>query len=186
MPKTYFFKFGAIGASYSGLSPSFTVFQLETGTTAVPPGITARISGTGFYQFSFNGTSYGQSLAIAFTIDGSASIPIQDRFVQGVLDPVQAIDQTILPMSVTLAALSVLGSSLSDLTAVIGNTTSSFGTTATDPGTVFGMLKRNQEFQEGNATFNKDTGIWDIYSRGSSTLLREKTFTNSQTTTQKS
>lgn len=85
-------------------------------------------------------------------------------------------------MGSTLSAIATnvmaIGSSLTAIDAKIGETTASFGNTATDPGTLYGYLKRIQEHHEGNANFNKTTGVWSIYSRGSSTMLREKTLTN--------
>ena len=71
------------------------------------------------------------------------------------------------------------------LNALVGDTTSSFGTDISDPTTVFGFLKRAQEAREGNETYTKATGVLDIYSRGSSQLLREKTISDSTTSTTK-
>lgn len=67
----------------------------------------------------------------------------------------------------------------------MGSTLSSFGSTSIDPGDLFGYLKRNQEFLEGDQTFNKTSGAWDISTRGG-TLLIEKTLSNSSTTVTKS
>lgn len=61
---------------------------------------------------------------------------------------------------------------------LFGDTTSSFGSTSVDPTTMFGFLKRSQEYAEGNRTYTKATGLLDYYSRGSSTLLIEKTITD--------
>ncbi len=69
--------------------------------------------------------------------------------------------------------------------ALVGSTASSFGTDASDPTTVFGFLKRALETREGDETYTKGTGILDIYSRGSSQLLREKTISDSASTTTK-
>lgn len=154
MAKTYWFSFGNTdGTSFTGLTPSFTLFQLETGTTTTPPGITERIAGTGAYQFSFAGST----LSTFFRIDGGAALAATDRYIRGVLDPIQTVDQKI------------------------GTTTDSFGSTSVDPTTLFGYAKRNQEIQEGNEVFNKSTGDFQILSRGSSTLLADKTVTNSST-----
>lgn len=68
---------------------------------------------------------------------------------------------------------------------LLGNTTSSYGTSAADPTSVFGFLKRSQEIAEGNSVYTKATGIWDLSSRGSSTLLRSKTITDSATEVEK-
>jgi len=68
----------------------------------------------------------------------------------------------------------------------IGSTVSSIGSTSVNPGNLFGLAKRIQEFLEGNQIFNKTNGVWDIYSRGSSTLLVEKTLTDSANQTTRS
>jgi hypothetical protein len=41
------------------------------------------------------------------------------------------------------------------------------------------------EIQEGNATFTKSTATWSLYNRGSTTLLRTKTLTNTTTSATK-
>lgn len=69
--------------------------------------------------------------------------------------------------------------------ALIGNTASSYGTNSADPTTIFGFLKRAQEAREGNETYTKSTGVLDIYTRGSSQLLVEKTISDSTTSTTK-
>ena len=126
------------------------IFETPAGATIAPPSVTEPLASSGFYKFS-----YGPTASIVFLADGGAALSSSDRFVQGVLDPIQAVDEKI------------------------GTSADSFGSTSTDPSTIFGFVKRNLEFEEGNAVFNKTSGVWDIYSRGSSTLLREKTLTNS-------
>jgi hypothetical protein len=115
----------------------------------VGPTISEIPTATGLYTFAYDPT-----LPISFVCDGGSSLSSGDRFVVGILDPVQAVD------------------------AKVGFSFNSFGSTSSDPTTLLGYAKRNLEFQEGDATFNKTTGAWDIYSRGASTLLREKTLTN--------
>lgn len=158
MAKEYWLKFGSGNASLTtGLSPTFVIFNSWTGGAITAPGITQPITGFGFYRFE-----YSPSFSIVFQCDGATTGLINaDRFITGSLDPAAAIDERV-----------------NDILADIGTTASTFGTTAVDPGTLYGYLKRLQELLEGDATFNKTTGVWDIYSRGSSTLLREKTLTN--------
>jgi len=97
---------------------------------------------------------------------------------------------TLVGTGVTLVGigntLSGLGLTTGALVGLIGDTSSSFGSTSIDPTTVFGFLKRVQEFNEGNSVYAKGTGILDFFSRGSSTLLIEKTITDSSTQTTKS
>lgn len=153
MTKTYYLVFGTGNpSSYTGLTPTLIVFSAAGLTALVAPAIIEGPAGSGFYNFQ-----YGPTLSINFLADGGAALSATDRYIKGALDPVQAVDQTI------------------------GQPTDSFGTTLVDPTTVLGYQKRNLEFNEGNKTYIKSTGIWDIYSRGSSTLLREKTLTNSVT-----
>lgn len=153
MAKTYYLVFGTGNPSaYTGLSPTFIVFSAGGLTALAAPTIVEGPAGSGFYNFQ-----YGPTLSINFLADGGSALSATDRYIKGALDPVQAVDQTI------------------------GQPTDSFGTTLTDPSTVLGYCKRSQEFNEGNKTYTKSTGIWDIYSRGSSTLLREKTLANSVT-----
>lgn len=152
--KTYFIQFG-IGnpASFTGLSPTFLVFNTTAGATTAP-GITEVPTTTGIYYFNYN--LGGASNPITFVADGATTgLNANQRYVSGALDPVQAIDQQI------------------------GTSANSYGSTSVDPTTLFGYMKRNLEFEEGNSTFNKTSGLWDIYSRGSSTLLIEKTLVDS-------
>lgn len=149
--KTYWVTFGSgNGASFSGLTPTMILFQTENGGTLAPPGITERIAGTGAYQFSYDSAT----MAIFFRVDGGASVVASNRYIEGVLDPLAYIDQKL------------------------GYTTDSFGSTSIDPTTMYGYLKRLQEFLEGNAVYNKTSGVWSVSTRGSSTLIATKTLTN--------
>ncbi len=92
---------------------------------------------------------------------------------------------TLTGYGVSIYAQGAFGSTnFTEILARIGTTASSFGTTAVDPGTVYGYLKRSQELQEGDASFNKTTGVWSIQTRGG-TLLQEKTLTNASNTVTK-
>lgn len=158
MAKQYVMKFGSLNASrYTGLTPTFTVFYAGGLTAVAPPGITETPVGSGLYNFSYDPT-----MMIEFEVDAGSSVTSSDRYITDVLDPIQAVDQKV------------------------GFTTDSFGSTSVDPSTLMGFAKRALEDAEGNAVFNKTTGIWDIYSRGSSTLLREKQLTNTVSTATKS
>ena len=151
MAKTYYLRFGSGDpASYTGLTPTMAIFSANGLTAVSGPAISEAPTGSGIYSFT-----YGPTVSILFKADGGAALASGDRYIVGVLDPIQAVDEKV--------------GSLSD----------SFGSTATDPQSVLGYLKRNQEVLEGNATFTKSTGIWQMYSRGSSTLLSQKTLTNS-------
>ncbi len=156
--KTYWLQFGSGNpATNTGLTPTLIQFFDQTGATLAAPGVTEIFSGSGLYRFF-----YAPTLSIAFVADGGAALSATDRYVTGVLDPIQSVDEKM------------------------GTTDSSFGSTSVDPSTALGYLKRLQEFLEGNAVFTKATGVWDVYSRGSSTLLRTKTLTNDLTEAEKS
>lgn len=156
--KTYFLKFGTGSpASFTGLTPTLTIFSANGLTALAPPGITETPLGSGLYRFF-----YAPTLSIIFVADGGSNLSSGDRYITGILDPIQAVDEKV------------------------GTLDDSFGSTAIDPTSLLGYAKRNQEFQEGNALYIKASGLWDIYSRGSSTLLREKTLGNNTTQSSKS
>lgn len=150
MAKTYYLKFGSGSpANYTGLSPTFTIFSMAGLTSIAGPAISEMPAGSGIYTFS-----YEPATSVVFVADGGSALAAGDRYITNALDPIQAVDERV------------------------GTTSDSFGSTSVDPTTLLGYAKRGQEILEGNAVFNKSTGVWDIYSRGSSTLLREKTLTN--------
>ena len=68
----------------------------------------------------------------------------------------------------------------------MGYVTDSFGSSAIDPTTVFGYVKRLLENFEGDAIFNKTAACMEYFSRGSSTLIRTKTVTNTSSVSTKS
>lgn len=154
MSKQFYFTFGSANPiSYTGLSPTMIAF-LWNGITALPPPALSELSaGSGIYGFI-----YGTTASVVFVIDGGATLAVSSiRYITGSIDPVIAVDQSI------------------------GYSSDSFGSTAADPSTLFGKANRVQEFQEGDKYFNKSTAVWDIYNRGSSTLLIEKVLTNTVT-----
>lgn len=151
--KIYYLKFGSGNpVPYSGLFPTFTIFSAQGLTSIGSPGVTELPSGSGLYQFQ-----YGPTMAVVFTADGGANLAAGDRYISGTLDPIQAVDQQL------------------------GFSTDSFGSTSVDPPSIWGYVKRIQELFEGNATYTKATGIWNMFNRGSSTLLRQKALTNTTT-----
>lgn len=141
--------------SFSGLTPTFTLFVNELGTTAIPPGITESPAGTGVYRFT-----YGATIAMFGQVDWGAGVPSGVRYSRVVLDPIQAVDERV---------------------GGILNNNDSIGSTSTDPSTVIGYLKRSLEFWEGNATFEKSTGTWLIYDRGGTNVIRTKQLSNNAT-----
>lgn len=156
--KTFYAAFGSGDpATYTGLSPTFVIFSAGGLTALAAPGVTETPAGSGLYRFDYP----GPTLSIVFKLDAGSGVTVGDRYIKSSLDPIQAVDDKV------------------------GTITDSFGSTTVDPTTILGYVKRNLEFNEGNASFNKSTSIWDIYSRGSSTLLREKSLTNNTTSATK-
>jgi hypothetical protein len=223
MAKLYGLSFNVDPRNYPSLAPTFITFKnLVTGSDVSPPGIT-QLATTGLYFFS-----YGATQATYFLVDGITVSVANDRYLTGILDPIQEVDNQLSAASVTLqalgnsnialgmtnVALNITGAALGttavalgtsavssgitavalgnsiyalglshssvnfSLAALIGTTASSFGTEVVDPTTVFGYLKRMQEFNEGNQDFNKTTGVWTIEARNTS-LIATKTLTNS-------
>ena len=177
MAKTYWFTFSTQDPrSYTGLSPTFIQFVNQIGQTLPPPGITESPSGFGFYRANY---TVGASTSVAFLLDGGATLASSVRYISGNIfgsENIDYIGSTILAIGNTVSALAV-----TNVSALIGSTSDSYGSTSVDPSTVFGYLKRNQEIMEGNQTFLKSSGQWEMYSRGSSTLLSVKTLTSSVT-----
>lgn len=157
MAKQFVLTFGSGNpASFTGLSPTLSIFSSAPGGSLITAPSITEINATGFYTFAYDPT-----LPIIFLVDGGSNLQANDRYIKGILDPIQAVD------------------------AKVGFSFSTFGSTSIDPSTVLGYLKRNLEFEEGDSTFNKTTGEWVISSRGSSTILRDKTLTDSAGTVTK-
>jgi len=158
--KSYLLKFGSGNpTSFSGLSPTFITFEIGPTlpwSNTTPPGITEISSGSGLYTFQYQAT-----LPIAFVVDGGAALSSSDRYITGILDPIQAVDT------------------------YVGFPSDSIGSTATDPSTLFGYAGRNQEFEEGLASFDKTTGTWLIQTRGGTTF-QSRVLTNSSGSVTKS
>lgn len=146
-------------STFTGLSPTMITFVNNGGSNVTSPGITESPAASGVYRFT-----YGPTIGMFFVVDWGNSIANGFRYTKGALDPIQAVDERV--------------------GGILGNN-DSIGSTSTDPSTIVGFLKRNQEIQEGNAEYLKATGIWSIYSRGSTTLLATKTLTNNTTTSTK-
>lgn len=145
--------------TYPSLAPTFLTFKrLDTQADVTPPGIT-QLSTTGVYMFAYNITA-----PVYFLIDGITTTAATDRYVYGLLDPSDQLDNKI--------------------DSLVGSTASSFGTTSVDPSTLFGYLKRMQEFMEGDQTFTKSSGVWDIKTRGG-TLFAQKTLSDSTSSTER-
>ena len=151
MAKNYVIQFGT--TFYAGISATFTIFNVVPGGGATtPPGITAIPGATGLYYFS-----YEPLTSIAFVIDGFTTGLGVSRYITGALDPVQTADERI------------------------GSLGDSMGSTLTDPTSVMGYLRRLQEFNEGNSSFSKASGLWQVWSRGNTFVLGVTTYPGAST-----
>ncbi len=174
--KQFLLQFGSGSPTlYAGLNPTFTVFYVLPGVgSTTPPGITQVPTNTGLYYFSYDPVS-----PIAFVVDGGTSILGAERYLAGQLDPVDKVDEQLTGVGNTLLAIGnsiySMGQS-NQVGTLIGNLSDSYGSTMTDPTTVFGFLKRLQEFNEGNSVFTKSSGLWQVYTRGSTYVLGPTTY----------
>lgn len=162
MARDYWFAFGGgTATANSGLQPTFITFMNDLGTGYAAPAI-SEIASKGLYL-----CQYGATQTIAFTLDGATSgLVATDRYISGVFDPSD-----------------MFGGTLSAIQLAIGSPASSYGNTSIDPVDLFGYMKRNLEFSEGNKTYNKASGLLDYFIRGGATMLREKAVSDTATTT---
>lgn len=161
----------------------------EYGTTMVAIGTTLIGYGISTIAFGLTLTGFGTStIAFGSTLIGygNSTVAFGSTLI-GYGNSTLAFGTTIVAIGTSLLAQGVTNQAIgTSLYGLIGTTADSFGSTGVDPTTLFGFLKRNQEFWEGNEIYTKATGLFDFYSRGSSTLLREKTISDSSSTTTKS
>lgn len=136
---TYVFQFGnGNPSSFAGLAPTFIVFTAVGIGSTTPPAITQIPTSTGLYY-----TTYTPLSTVAFVLDGTATVTNNGfRYISGAMSPADN------------------GPSL------LGTLSDSFGSTLADPTTVFGYLRRLQEYNEGNNVFNKVSGALQYWSRG--------------------
>lgn len=167
---------------YTGLNPTLVTFMTSGGTAIVGPTLAEVGTSTGIYAFSL-----GTTIPMTFIADAATTSPgPQGRYVFGVCDPSDRIDEyavTLTAMSSTMGAqLSTLVGQNTTLVVVVsglGGVGSTFGGLTSDPIDLFGYVKRILENQEGNQQFIKQTGAYTILSRGSSSILAQKTIANS-------
>jgi len=144
---------------FAGLSPTFITFLPSDGSSLGPPPIAEVGTSTGFYGFTFAPSA---TFSICFTVDGGVSVVGDEasRYITGVLDPIAAVDKEL------------------------GFSADSYGSTI-QAVTVFGQVKRSVELTQASELFDKTTGVWTKYAAGTSTVLMEKTLTNSISSTTK-
>lgn len=211
----YWARFGSGAPSTSsGLNPTFITFVNNAGQTLTPPSIIELYTGTGLYGFSYtptvpiaftlDGATTGLADAVRyvpgtlnpqddmntnlanFGVSTLQGVTLLYQGLQGLSTQVVGLSAQIAGLGLTLTtnfASVIVG--IDTLSTSIGSTASSFGSDVADPTTVFGFLKRSQEFWEGNETYFKTTGVLDFYSRGTTSLIRSKLISDSTTETNK-
>lgn len=184
----------ALGITQIGQGVTLTAIGFSTlvyGSSLTAQGITLTAIGFSTLVYGSSLTAQGVTLtAIGFsTLVYGNSLMAQGSTLFGFGVSTIAFGVTSIAIGTSLTAQGVslfaLGTSSVALGSFIGSTASSFGTTGIDPSTVIGFLKRAQEIAEGNQTYTKSTGVLDLLTRGS-TLLREKTISDTSATTTKS
>jgi hypothetical protein len=101
MSKTYWLRFGSASpASTTGLFPTLTVFSSEGLTALAAPGITETPASSGLYRFI-----YGTTTSVVFVADGGATLASTDRYVVGVLDPIQSVNEVVNGIGSTLGSM---------------------------------------------------------------------------------
>ncbi len=138
------------------------------------------------------------NVAIGVTIDArvqavDATLIAQGSTLVGIGNTAIALGTTNVALGTTNVALGTTGvalgttgiaigttsvSYLSGIDTKLGSTASVFGDSATDPVDVYGYLKRAVEFREGDADFNKNTGVWTVTDRAGLTTIASKTLAN--------
>lgn len=181
----------AIGTTLIGYGASTVAFGstlFGIGTSQIAQGVTLTAIGTtltgyGMTNFALGTTSVALgttavALGTTSVALGTTSVALGTTSVALGITSV-AIGTSLIAQGITLNAIGI------SLYGLIGTTSDSFGSTSVDPTTLFGFLKRSQEFWEGNEVYTKASGLLDFYSRGSSTLLKEKTISDTAASTTK-
>lgn len=150
----------------------------EVGSTLIAVGNTAIALGTTGIALGTTSVAQNATLLLYGATILTTVVAIRDTQLPALSSQIAGVGNTGAALGNTSIA------NLVDLQTRIGTTASSFGSTGTDPGDLYGFLKRAQEFNEGNSSFDKSTGIWQIKTRGS-TLIQQKTLTDSASTVTK-
>jgi hypothetical protein len=95
---------------------------------------------SGIYTFQY---APSPTFMVIYTADAGPALPSPDRYVTGVLDPIAAVDEKV------------------------GNLNDNIGGTLVEPNSVLGFVLRNYAMQEGDALFNKGSGVWTYFSKAS-------------------
>jgi hypothetical protein len=169
---------GVIGFSMNVMGISLTA-QGNTIAALGTFGTSLNAIGVSILAIGASLNAQGNTIAV---IGGSMSVMGASLSAMGFT--LTGIGNTVLGIGNTIFAIGASTSVLA-LASQIGTAADSFGTDTVDPTSLFGFMKRIQEIQEGDSNYAKGTGVWSIYNRGSSTLLRSKTIADAATTVTK-
>lgn len=120
--KKYFLKFGSGDPrTYTGLSPTFLIFE-AAGVTLAPPAIAEDLTGSGIYSFQ-----WGTTTSVAFLADAATTSPgTALRYITGSLDPADRADE----YGTSLIALGTSAVALGTSAVALGTSNFALGTTA--------------------------------------------------------
>lgn len=175
--KNYSVAFGSGNPQqYSGMTPTLLVFfNLASGLTLPGPTFTEGLTGSGIYTFQ-----YGATTPIAFIAYSVTTSPGSvGSYVSGQIDPADRSDEygtSIL--AVGLSNYALMGANIS-LSVIVGTTASTIGGISALPGDLFGYMMRLEQLFSGQQQFTKGIGQLQLYDRTGSTLLVQRTITNS-------
>lgn len=160
---------GIYGFTYGVTNP--ISFLADAATTS--PGTQLRYV-TGSLDPSNRIDFYGVSILAQGVSIGAQNVSLISQGVSIISQGISLASQSVSLTAQGISILAAINASGSGLSLSIGSTASSYGTSAADPVDIFGYLKRLQELLEGNASFTRQSQAWNLYSRGSTTLLRTK------------
>lgn len=179
-----------VGATNQAIGATLLQGQVNFGSTLVAIGNT--LTGVGNTLASINVGGIGttlvyvgdQVLALGVTNQAIGVTLVQGQANIGTT--LVAIGNTVLGIGNTLIGISGLAVSLAGIETAIGSTASLIGDNVTDPATLYGYLKRLQNWNEGDSVYTKATGVWEVSAIGGNTLLASKTLDETLTTVTKS
>ena len=137
---------------------------------------------------------FGQTLLN--TSDRTVTLIAMGTTMVGLGDTAVALGITSVALGTTSVALGntavalgntgvAIGATTLGYVSGIGDTSSTYGSSSQDPVTLYGYMKRLQEFLEGNQSYTKATGALIFSSRAGATTLASKTVSDTVSSTTK-
>lgn len=170
----------ALGTTNIAIGITNLAQDVNLGTTLVAIGNSS--IALGFTNFALNNLNLASSSSLVAL--GNTNVALGTTNVAIGLSNI-SLGTTNVAIGTTIEAL-IAASGTSSLLGVLGSVGSTFGGQFTDPIDLFGFMKRVIENLEGDQNYTKMQGQLSVLSRGSSTLLRQKSIANSVSTVIKS